>query len=116
MIMNNKILITSIVSTLILIPLTFLVYKKRKAKKELKKRILADGNPDYKDTAKNIALSISKSKQLYKELITKVHPDIFLDNRKERATELSSRITKSRRNYDELITLEIEVKEFLEKQ
>jgi len=46
-------------------------------------------------------------------LIVKVHPDKFSDSKKERATELSSRITKSKKNYEELYSLKIEVEEFL---
>ena len=111
--MQKNLIIISISVAVLLFPIVLIAYKKIKAKRHLRRRVLADGNSEYSETAKNIALSISKSKQLYKELIVKVHPDRFQDELKERATDLSARITKAKRNYDELITLEIEVKEFL---
>ena len=111
--MKKNIIIASISVAVLLLSVAFILYKKNKRKRDLKRRVLADGNSDYSGTAKNISLSISKSKQLYKDLIVKVHPDRFQDDRKENATELSARITKAKRNYDELIGLEIEVKEFL---
>lgn len=111
--MKTKLIIIVVTALALLTPVLFVLYKKRKAKKDLKLRVLADGNSDYSGTARNIALSISKSRQLYKNLIVKVHPDKFQDERKEKATELSSRITKAKRNYDELVGLEIEVKDFI---
>lgn len=94
-----------------------LISKKRRAKRILKRKILADNDSNYSDTAKNIAMSISKSKILYKNLIAKVHPDKFFHHKdkikNEKVAELASRITKSKRNYDELRKLEIEVEEFL---
>jgi len=111
--MKKNLIIASISVAVLLLPVALILYKKKKEKSDLKRRVLADGNSDYSGTAKNIALSISKSKQLYKDLIVKVHPDRFQDDRKEKATELSARITKAKRNYDELVGLEIEVKEFL---
>jgi len=90
-----------------------LTYSKRKTKRELRKRVLAENNPDYSETAKNIKNSILKSKDLYKSLIIQVHPDKFLDAYKEIASELSARITKSKKNYDELMVLKIEVEEFI---
>ena len=111
--MKKNLIIASLSAAVLLLPVALILFKKRKAKRDLKRRVLADGNSDYSGTAKNIALSISKSKQLYKDLIVKVHPDRFQDDLKEKATELSAKITKSKRNYDELLSLEIEVKTFL---
>ena len=111
--MKKNLIIVSISAAVLLLPVVFIAYKKRKAKRDLRRRVLADGNSEYSETARNIALSISKSKQLYKDLIVKVHPDRFQDDRKEKATELSARITKAKRNYDELVGLEVEVKDFL---
>ena len=88
-------------------------YKKRKAKKELKKRVLMDLDIDSSENAKNIALSISKSKKLYKELIVKVHPDKFLNEQKSEAEELSAKITSAKKNYSQLVELEKTVKYFL---
>jgi hypothetical protein len=101
----------------VLIPLIYIIYKKRQKRIELRNKVLADGTSNYKDVAKNIALSISKSKIIYKELIVKVHPDNpkFQNENKEIANELSSRITKSKKNYDELVKLKTEVDNFLNK-
>lgn len=110
--MKTTILIVSVI--LFLFFIYFLVtYKKRKLKREIRKKIAADGESDFAITAKNIAMSISKSKELYKSLITQIHPDRFLDERKIKATELSARITRSKKNYNELITIQLEVDEFL---
>jgi len=95
------------------IPAIMMLYKRRKAKMKLKKSVLSDNDINYNATAKNIAMSIARSKELYKELIVKVHPDKFLDERKERATELSAKITQAKKNFDELKRIENEVAAFL---
>jgi hypothetical protein len=110
--MKNKILKT--ISILTIIPVIVIYIKKIRTKNKIRKKILADGET-YSKTAKNIANSISKSKFLYKKLIVKVHPDRFFENEKIIANELSSRITKSKKNYDDLLKLEIEVNNFLKK-
>jgi hypothetical protein len=107
---NISIKILSIVTVFPL--LVQLVVRKRK-KAILRKKVLAEGIDDYANTAKNIANSISKGRALYKELITKVHPDRFTDERKIIATELSAKITGSKRNFDELTRLKIQVEKFL---
>jgi hypothetical protein len=85
----------------------------RKKKSSLKRKILEE-DISYSEEAKNIINSISKSKSLYKELITKVHPDIFADvDDKQKATELSSSITENKHNYNELSKLKKEVHSFL---
>ena len=110
-VMKLKILgIISIITIIIFV--TKFIIKQRK-KSILRKKVLADGTDDYTGVAKNIANSISKSRELYKTLIVKVHPDKFLDSNKEIATELSARITKAKRNYDELTSLKTEVEKFL---
>ncbi len=111
--MKNNIIIISILSATLLIPISIYIYKKRSKKLKLKRKVMADATSDYKGVATNIAMSISKSRELYKELIVKIHPDKFLDERKEIATEISARITKSKKNYDELKKIEIEINEFL---
>lgn len=88
-------------------------YKKRKSKGKLRKKVLADGDNDYKTRAKNIALGIANGKDLYKELIVKVHPDKFSDDKKGTATLLSQRITDAKRNYNELCKIEEDVIKFL---
>lgn len=76
-------------------------------RKYLRKRVMADGSNDYSKTAKNIAQSIANSKSLYKDLIGKTHPDRFVNDpiKQEKAAELASLITASKRNYSELIVL-----------
>ncbi|WP_445714011.1 hypothetical protein [Flavobacterium sp.] len=109
--MKSKIL--KVVSIITIVPFAIQFIIKQRKKSILRKKVLADGTNDYEGTAKNIANSISKSRSLYKELITKVHPNNFNDDRIELATELSSKITKAKRNYEELIKLKIEVEEFI---
>lgn len=108
--MNHLLLIVIVV----VIALSFgIIIRNKIRKNKLRKKILADGPSNYGEVAENIALSISKSKSLYKELIVKVHPDRFLEDKKEKANELASRITKSKRNFEELSRLKIEVDDFL---
>lgn len=74
---------------------------------ELRKRVMADATNDYTSTAINITKSIANSKALYKELIGKTHPDRFVSdiNKQEKAAQLASLITASKRNYRELLLL-----------
>jgi hypothetical protein len=90
-----------------------MTFKKRKERNELKRKVLEDSDINYGETAKNIALSISKAKVLYKSLITKVHPDLFLNDKRIIAEGLSSKITSAKKDYQALIELEKEVMEFL---
>lgn len=92
-----------------------LIFKKRRVRRILKNKILADGGSSYLDIAKNITMSMSKSKILYRNLIVKVHPDKFQNDKNKKANELASRITVAKRNYDKLCKLEIEVGAFLKK-
>jgi hypothetical protein len=94
--------------------LLIVTHKRRKRKRKLREAILSDNSKDYNETARNIALSIGKSKALYKKLITQVHPDNFIDNRNTKATELSQRITSAKRSYSDLLLLEKEVNDFLQ--
>jgi hypothetical protein len=111
--MRTTLIIVSSILIFLGIVFYFITNKKRKRKRELKMKIMADGENDYSKTAKNIAMSISKSKELYKILITKVHPDRFHDEKRDKATELSARITKAKKNYNQLLLLQDEVTEFL---
>ena len=105
-----------IVGLLICLLFLVLIFIKSFKKNKLRKRVLSEGKSDYKSVAQNIALSISKSKDLYKSLIVKVHPDKFIEEKKEEATELSTRITMAKKNYEELTRLKIEVEQFLNKK
>jgi hypothetical protein len=100
-------------SIIIVMLIGYLIYKKIK-KNKLRKRVLADGTDDYAATAKNIALSISQSKVLYKKLITKVHPDRFPNDleKQKRAEEISAMLTEAKRNYSKLV----EIEEVIEKE
>jgi hypothetical protein len=108
-----KIKILKVLSIITVLPFIIQLIIKKRKKSILRKKVLADGTDDYIGAAKNIANSISKSRELYKELIVKIHPDRFLDERKIIATELSAKITKAKRNYNELNMLKIEVETFL---
>lgn len=112
----RKEVILAFSAAVILVPIAFWIYNKKKRKLEIKKKILTDNELDYGDTAKNIALSMSQAKKLYKQLIISVHPDRFPESKQNLATDLSARITKSKRNYDELMKLKEEVQSFLESE
>jgi hypothetical protein len=84
-------------------------------KQKIRKALLEDVESDINETAKNIALSISKARPLYKTLIAKVHPDRFEEKYKEEATEISARITKAKRNYNDLLNLKNEVEAFIKR-
>lgn len=114
--MKTTLIIASLATIVALLPAAYFLYKKRKTKRDLKRKLLAEGNGDYSETAKNMVQSISKCKHLYKKLIVRVHPDKFLDERVVMANDLTARITKAKRNYNELVELEKEVKDFLEKK
>jgi len=101
-------------SILLVLPFIFQVAVKIKNKRALRKRVLADGNSDYESTAKDIANGINgNTRKLYKELITKIHPDRFLDHKKIIANELSQQITKSKHNHSQLVELKNQVDKFL---
>lgn len=110
--MIKKIILTTAL-LMVVVPISVKLIRKRAKRRKLRNKILKDGD-GYSVSAKNIVDSISKSKALYKELITSVHPDKFQDiEKKEKATDLASRITKSKKNYNDLVQLKIEVLEFL---
>lgn len=88
------------------------VLLKRKQRNELRKKILAE-KISYSDTAENITKSIIGSKALYRELITKVHPDLFKEEQKDIVTELASNVTINKKNYKELLKLKIEVEKLI---
>ena len=90
----------------------FKTLKKRRNKKDLKKRILADGITDYKETTTNLVNSISKAKPLYKKLIVSIHPDKFSGDNKIIAEEISSRLTHAKRDYNALCLIEKEIENF----
>lgn len=90
-----------------------LTFKKRRLRRKIRNKLTAEEDNNFKNIFKNMVFSISKSKELYKSLISKVHPDRFTDDRKAKAEELSARITKFKKNYNELIKLKIEVENFL---
>lgn len=54
----------------------------------------------------NVMDSINKSRDLYKQLSTKCHPDRFIDNDLNyKANEIFQEITKNQRNYKKLLEL-----------
>ena len=97
----------------------FLIYflltnKKRKLRKEVKRKLKIENGLNYDKTFYNIVLGISKGKALYKKLIIAVHPDRFSGTNKiVEANLLAQRITKAKKNYYELIQIQIEVEKFL---
>jgi len=109
----NHLLLIKLVIVVFTMGLLVYVITKKVKRHKLRKRVLADNNNDYSDTARNIALSISKAKHLYKELIVKVHPDRFSGDEAEHANILSAKITESKRDYNALQSLKQEVDNFL---
>lgn len=103
--MTSKLTIFIITSVAISILFYFLYNKIKRYK--IYKKVLEDNNEDYTSTAKNIADSISKARVLYKEYIIKVHPDRFPNDpvKQKRASELSSMLTESKRNYKKLLQI-----------
>lgn len=69
--------------------------------------------PDFGDIFRGVS---GDARKLYKDLITKCHPDRFVgDNQKtEIATTLSSEITRSRHNYSQLLKLKTKAVELLQ--
>jgi len=65
------------------------------------------------DETFNIVQSISKAKNLFKILISKVHPDKHPEN-VHLATELTSLVNNNKFNYRELLKLEERIKTELE--
>ncbi len=90
----------------------YFLRKRYLARKHLRESLLRGIEDGFEETTQNIVLSISKSKDLYKNLIKQVHPDKFQDDKKAMATELSMKITKAKRNYKELLKLKNEVEFF----
>lgn len=91
----------------------FISRKKRRIKKQLKQKNIFEQETTSKEQAENIVKTISKSKELYKTLIAKVHPDRIPEEKKETANALSQKITLARYNYTELVAIEKKVNEFL---
>ena len=105
--MSKKIFIISIILFAVVLVIIFIIKKIKR--KRLVSKILSEGEGDYAITAKNIAQSISQSKVLYKELITKVHPDRFPNDpiKQERASKISAMLTEAKRNYNKLLEISI---------
>jgi hypothetical protein len=103
----QKQLIISTCSIIALLAIGSLL-KKYFKKRKLRKKVLASGTDDYRGTAIDIALSISKAQTLYKELITKSHPDRFPTDtvKQARAAEITALLTDAKRNYRKLIEIQ----------
>jgi len=69
---------------------------------------------DYQAHGTNIALGITKGKNLYKQLISQVHPDRVEPGRRVQANELVQRINAARYDYAALLNLQEEVNAFIE--
>ena len=108
--MKNRII--KVLSVITIFPILMNIIIKQRKKSKLRKKILSDGE-SFTETAINITNSIGKSKDLYKKLIVKVHPDRFFGEKKTIANELSAKITKSKKNYKELLELKTQVDDFL---
>ena len=104
--------ILSIISKILVVPY---IINKIISRRKLRREILKDGNPDFKNTASNIIASMKMAKKLHKDLILKVHSDkIQDDSKKEKADELAAKVNLARRDYNGLVALEKEIEEFLQ--
>ncbi len=92
-----------------------------KVKKSKKERLLEDDGFDKLRKAKsqdidmtNLMNSINSSRDLYKELSRKCHPDRFQDELiKNKADKIFQEISKNKRNYAKLVELKLVAKEQL---
>lgn len=85
---------------------------KKKKRKSISDDLEFDVSSSKKvDTKTNdLIQDIFKAESLYKKLITKVHPDRFIDeDKKQLAEELSKEITKNKHSYSKLLDLEAQV-------
>ena len=73
-------------------------------------------NFDYTSEGKNITISITKCKTLYKQLAISIHPDRFNELQRPFADELMQKINASKYDYQQLSNLKTEVETFLNKK
>jgi len=91
---------------LIILSLVFyIIYlKRRQTLSEFEKEILEAKNTDI--DMDDLMLSINKSRELYKELSRKCHPDQHMNSEfQKEIEELFQEITKNKRNFQELVKL-----------
>jgi hypothetical protein len=103
--MQKRIIIT-IGTTIALLTIGYIL-KKHSKKSKLRKKILESGTNDYSGTAKDIIVSMKNAKALYKDLISKSHPDRFPNDlvKQVRAAEITVLLIDAKRNYRKLIEL-----------
>lgn len=91
---------------LIILSLVFyIIYlKRRQTLSKFEKEILEAKNTDI--DMDDLMLSINKSRELYKELSRKCHPDQHMNSEfQKEIEELFKEITKNKRNFQELVKL-----------
>jgi len=91
---------------LIILSLVFyIIYlKRRQTLSKFEKEILEAKNTDI--DMDDLMLSINKSRELYKELSRKCHPDQHMNSEfQKEIEELFQEITKNKRNFQELVKL-----------
>lgn len=89
--------------------IAFLVAKLRKKQKitfDASTEDLLNNSKSANVDMDNLMNNINMSRELYKKLSTKCHPDRFIDEEQNKiASEIFQEITKSQRNYNRLLEL-----------
>jgi len=92
-------------ASLIILLVCFVLWKKRKCKPELGFEKIKKSKSEKIDM-ENLFDSLAYSKELYKKMTKKCHPDKFLDIQQNRvADEIFQEITKNQRNFKKLVEL-----------
>jgi hypothetical protein len=104
----------AVIELILIVWLLLKIQKQRKKKMDLwnvkKSDLMKSGNVDMT----NLVNSIHHSRELYKELSSKCHPDRFVNMPEQKiAEELFQRISKNKRNYEQLVALKAEAIEKL---
>lgn len=100
-------LFIAIIEFIIIAILLFLFFKNSKNKKinQINKKEIFDAKNESIDM-NDLMLNINKSKNLYKELSRKCHPDRFVNNEfQSEIDKLFQEISENQRNYSKLLEL-----------
>jgi alcohol dehydrogenase YqhD (iron-dependent ADH family) len=112
---NNYWMWIAVAEFLVIGYLTFKLVNKKKVKFEQAGGDILNEAKNSNVDMDNLMNSINKSRQLYKQLSAKCHPDRFPADEEKRkmADELFQDITKNQRNYNKLLELQEEAKQKL---
>ena len=98
--------VSIITISILFIIILIIVYIKKNKKDNIKEKLDIE---DDKVDINNLINSINHSKNLYKQLIIKYHPDKYVnENEKAKAEYIVKEITKNKRDYKKLLEIENE--------